>query len=165
MRTYLFSFLLLTTLTACSENQETDLINEGEERAFEAFVAEIPLLEQGMTLKSGEELPGVSIETEFIPEGASLIGKLKSIDENHFIVYSYPADIRLPILEIYNSTGEKLNEKVLFGYGDCPLTESGSSECTFAANHRVIVRTFCDTYFSKFDVDTIKVKELLKPIK
>ena len=55
----------------------------------------------------------------FKPDGATIIGKLQSNDKFAAIIYSYPADISLPILETYNISGAKIDELQLLNYPRC----------------------------------------------
>ena len=84
------------------------------------------------------------MESEFIPEGAALLGRLPSIENKYFIIYTYPADIRLPILEVYNANGEKINQLELYDYMNCDLDQGGNSKFTIT-NEFIIKETYCNT--------------------
>jgi len=149
------------SFASCSVKSETD-DTENELPSFEQYVEEIPLISERVELRSSSLIKHVDIESDFIPEGAALFGKLNSINGYHFIIYTYPADVRLPILEVYDNEGNKINEKQLYRYGSCPVTNSGGSTAIIKDREMIIMQTFCDIYDSKFDSDTIFVHSLIK---
>ena len=55
----------------------------------------------------------------FKPEGGTIIGKIKVTHQFVAIVYSYPSDIALPILETYNLKGEKIDQLQLVNLINC----------------------------------------------
>jgi hypothetical protein len=83
---------------------------------FTNFVFSIPVFEIGFTMSSDQAHKVLSIESEYIPEGASLIGRLPSNEKQHLILYTYPADIQLPILEVYDYYGVKIGKFNFFDY-------------------------------------------------
>ena len=131
--------------------------------SFYYFAQNIPILDSNFKLSSNEDFNHIGIQSKFIPEGAGLIGRLKPIDNYEFIIYSYPADVRLPILEIYNFRGEKVNEALLYNYGYCedPYPEE-SHKVELSADHSTIYRsTTCSIAWSNSCYDSIVVQELI----
>ena len=99
--------------------------------SFLNFIDQIENLKIGYSINCNERFKHQDIENEFIPDGASLLGKLKSFDGHHFIIFTYPADIRLPILEVYDDNGLKKLEKQLFDYSACGF-ESPNTASSFS---------------------------------
>ena len=84
---------------------------------FENYVHEIRVID--IPYNSDNNFESLDIESVFKPEGSLLQGKLKSINNYHFIIYWYAADISLPILEVYNNNGKKVNEVQLLDIHFC----------------------------------------------
>lgn len=131
--------------------------------SFFYFAQTIPILESNFTLSNKEEFNHLGIQSKYIPEGAGLIGKLKPINNYEFIIYSYPADLRLPILEVYNFKGEKVNERVLYNFEYCS-SDFGEDhhEVETSPDHSKIYRTTtCAISYSAFSYDSILVRDLI----
>jgi hypothetical protein len=159
------TFVLIFTvalLSAFANNYSTAKDHPIRKTAFEQFVDSIPLLELPFELSTTDVIKHVPLNSPYIPEGAALIGKLKSQNNRWLIIYSYPADIRLPILEVYDSNGKKLSEVQLFDYGNCPVTSSGYSKFVIKNEKEIYKETACDAYDSRTDRDTINIEGLLK---
>ncbi len=161
MKLSTITFCIIVILSACSTPTDEVVQEEVELTPFEQFVDSIPIIKTPYSLSSNEVFEYIEIASKNIPEGASLMGKLNSINGFHFILYSYPADICLPILEVYDADGRKINKAVLFQYGACPITSNGYSKCTIM-DKELIMKTVCDA--ENFDVtaDTINIEGLLK---
>lgn len=152
----------MVLLNACANyDSEAKNRNSSPKTAFEQFADSIPQLELPFELSTSDEIEYVESNSRFIPEGAALIGKLKSQSNKWLIIYSYPADIRLPILEVYDNNGKKLHEIQLFDYGSCPVTSSGYSKFVIENEKEIYKENICDLYDSRIDRDTIKIEELL----
>jgi hypothetical protein len=109
----------------------------------------------------------------FRPEGAAIIGKLRTTNKYVAIIYAYPADISLPILETYTLEGVKLDQLQLFNLSSCvtdfnDTIETNSSFLIFenfdikiidsifnTTTHTDgnIVRTFKQTNVKKYMID------------
>lgn len=167
--------LTVSLLGGCSQNDGSDngenfpVINSTPQltvdTTFKSFVQSIPYLDADFYLNNGEDFKHVNLKNKFIPEGAALIGKLPSIDQYEFIVYSYPADIRLPILEVYNSKGKKVNERALFKYGYCTVGDLGpltKHEVSLSPDKtKFYLTTTCPISFSGFYYDSIVLNDLI----
>ena len=130
--------------------------------SFLYFTQTIPILDSNFTLSNEDEFKHLDIKSKYIPEGAALIGKLHAIGNYEFIIYSYPADLRLPILEVYNSKGEKVNEHVLYNFEYCNTDFQNNHKVELSADHSKIYRTtICGISFSAFSYDSIVVRDLL----
>ena len=153
--------ILVGVLFACGNQttQQKKVINE--ETPFQQFVNSVPLITLPFGLSSNEAINHLTIDSPVIPEGAALIGKLPSQDSRHLLIYSYPADIRLPILELYDSNGTKLKEVNLFNYGACPVTSSGFSSFQLDDYARIFLETACDLYDSRIDRDTLFIDQFV----
>ncbi|XOV67044.1 MAG: hypothetical protein ACFHU9_15570 [Fluviicola sp.] len=151
-------------LTACSnvgvkEEDQAEVIQE--EETFESFVKTVPLLEFPFEFGTNSEMPSIfETDSQFKPEGAAIIGRLESRDSKHFLISGYAADIWLPMLEVYDSEGEKLHAIELFDYAHCPLDANGFSKCTIANASIIYKETICNLYDSRVDLDTIFVDAL-----
>ncbi len=154
----LFTFVILTASSQENPNVKDQQLSED---SFKQFVDDIPLLQLPFELSTSDPMYHLNMESKYIPEGAALIGRLKSRLGKHLIIYSYPADIRLPILEVYDNDGKKLNELQLFDYMSCPMTASGFSRFIIRSEE-IYKETACDIYDSRIDQDTIRVNDLLK---
>lgn len=162
MKIALLTLLFFCALTSCTHNQASIQEQISQKTDFEQYVESIPILELPFELSTNDTIAHIPIENPFLPEGAALLGRLQSNNDKHLILYSYPADIRLPILEIYNSKGEKLNTLPLFDYGKCPLTASGYSRFEITDQGEIYKETACDLYDSRIDTDTIFIEKLLQ---
>jgi len=132
-------FLFVVTLLSCYGNEDHSEQDNHEEQievldsvptiqkdtiktdeaAFRSFFDSSPVLEEGYTATCNNYFEHAEIESEFIPEGAALVGKLGVDAKLYHIIYSYPADIRLPIWEAYDSGGNKRGEVQLFDMHYC----------------------------------------------
>lgn len=140
-----------------------DIITTKEENElFLAYFYSIPKLENNFTLNSNKGFKHFDeINSEFKPEGASIIGRLDTNNNTFPIIYSYPADIRLPIIELYSPTGEKKNEFQLFDYNFCANLEHDENFCLF----RIINQTEFEILNLKENklhnkIDTVEVKTI-----
>ncbi len=87
---------------------------------FVSYFSAIPLLKANFSYNSEEmHKTETDIKSKYRPEGSTIIGRLKPVDGNYFIIYRYPADILLPILEIYNEKGEQTTRFELLDYAWC----------------------------------------------
>lgn len=131
--------------------------------AFIAFVDSIPIVRlKNFELNSDQDFEHVDLKSKFIPEGAALIGRLIPLKRHEFIIYSYPADIRLPILEVYNANGEKVNQRELFQYDSCPLELGGHHNVKLSEDFtQLYLETYCATALSNRELDTIVIHELI----
>jgi len=153
--------LLAAVVLSCANPEATRTTQKTESTPFEQFVKDVPLVALPFELSTSEEFKHLAIESKFIPEGAALIGKLPSKNGMHFLLYSYPADIRLPILEIYTNDGAKINEISLFKSA-CPITNYGHSKITMNSYDLIFQETICDAYDSRIDYDTLVVNGLIR---
>lgn len=131
--------------------------------AFLAFVDSVPIVRlTGFELNDDNAFEHVDLKSKFIPEGAALIGRFLPFKHHEFIIYSYPADIRLPVLEVYNSNGEKVNQHALFLYGTCPLDLEESHKVKLSKDFsKLYLETYCSTALSSRELDTIIIHELI----
>ena len=167
-------FLTVTIFGGCFNNRCSDdergcaVVNTSDpsllnvDSSFFYFTQTIPILDSNFTLSSSEEFNHLDIKSKYIPDGAALIGKLQAIDNYEFIIYSYPADLRLPILEVYNSNGKKVNERVLYNFEYCTIDFENNHKVELSADHSKVYRTtVCGISFSAFSYDSILVRDLL----
>lgn len=124
-------------LNSCSVNDS--ICDKESKTEFEKYICEIPLLSAGFSLTCAEQIEHHNFKSEFTPEGAGIVGRLKSIGSHSFIIYSYPADIRLPILEVYDQKGEKINETPLFDEYDCSIDSPTTSSRFRIENETTII--------------------------
>lgn len=132
--------------------------------SFASFVAQVPELDSSFSWSNSDTIEYLDIKSKFIPEGAGLIGKLPSIDDYSFLIYSYPADTGIPILEVYNEVGEKVNQRELFVMGDCSSILSLSDFHRFYLSDdrsTVYMSTSCAFSFSAGFSDSLVVERLI----
>ena len=103
----------------------------------------------------------VEIESKFRPEGSSVMGKLKSMNNKNFIIYTYQADIVLPMLEIYNNEGLKIRQLELLDMGYCSSEfENQFSEFKIQNDSIIILKNFkienTDTIIEKSEIINLK---------
>lgn len=167
LKLFISPLMILLFIVGCVGDKKSAHNQNSTEKVrqtFEQFVAEIPLVPVRVELHSYNPIKHIEIKSPHIPEGAALFGKLKSMDGYHFIIYTYPADIRLPILEVYDNDGIKLMEKQLYRYNGCPATNSGGSTIIIKNQEMIVMQTFCDVYDGRYDSDTLMVSRLIEHI-
>jgi len=114
--------LILTILIiTCSCSEEAPAVNTELEvnESFKEYFDRLPQIEIGYEIGSNDFIETIKIESEFVPEGAKVLGKLGMEMKLFHILYVYPADISLPIWEAYDSEGNKWGEEQLFDLGHC----------------------------------------------
>jgi hypothetical protein len=173
-KTITILFLTITVFGGCWNNRctrgghgcavvESSVTKEkSRSLAFRQFVDSIPILNQKFKLDSDSSFTHFELQSNFIPDGAALIGRLLPLDNHEFILYSYPADLRLPILEVYTSLGEKVNQRELFLYSTCD--DFGGHHSAQLSNDRTkfYLQTTCKTALSNRNLDTVVIKELIQ---
>lgn len=112
MRSLQLVIILISFQSFTQTNTQTD---------FKHFIEQIPSIQIGFEANCNKPIKTILLDHKLIPEGASVVGKLQAIENNYFIIFTYPADIQFPILQVYNSFGEKINEFNLFSYADCNI--------------------------------------------
>ena len=171
-KTLIIWFVSVTVFSSCENDPFSDeLISIAPsasmasliDTSFQGFVNSIPILDSNFSLSNKKDFEHINLHSKFIPDGAGLIGRLNSIDNYAFIIYSYPADVRLPILEVYNSDGAKVNQKLLFKYGYCKLEAGPDNHDTklSADGTKFYLTTSCIFAFSAFDYDSIVIRDLI----
>lgn len=157
------SLILITgILLGLSCSNDINIVKLTDSNSFEKYVERITLIKSNYSLSCDEGFEHLKLTSEFIPEGAGIIGKMKSINDYHFIIYSYPADIRLPILEVYNLEGKKINEKQLFNYHACSFdSEETSSRFTVKNDSTIIIETINRNDNFVLESETVKLYELI----
>jgi hypothetical protein len=136
--------------------------------AFEEYVNQIPVLPIGYSKSCSGDLEIMDlIDTCYTPEGAQIIGRMQSINNVHFIIYAYPADILLPVLEVYNAFGKKMHEQPLLEPGICASTDAstdGTSEFTLISETAIETKSVYthNAYNSSANFDTIHLEEFIR---
>jgi hypothetical protein len=128
-------------------------------------VKSIPILDSNFTLSNQDDFDHLNIKSKFMPKGAGLIGRLPSIEGFHFIIYSYEKDFRLYILEVYNSAGQKVNERQLANFNYCTLNQliEDDHEIKISSDKtKIYINTTCAISFSAFDHDSVVVEDLIR---
>lgn len=161
---------MVSVLWGCSDDEEkrtTPHVQASiveQDLSFASFVAQVPELDPSFSWSNSDTIEYLDIKSKFIPEGAGLIGRLPSIDDYSFLIYSYPVNTRMPILEVYNEVGEKINQRELFITGDCPSILSMSDFHRFylsADRSTVYISTSCAIAFSAGFSDSLVVERLI----
>lgn len=130
------------------------VVGESNDESFVEFFSKIPKLEVGYkTVCYQMELVSDSIESIFKSNGATILGRLNPINDFYFIVYIYPADLPLPILEVYDKQGEKMNDVQLFNYGFCTdmLADNQYSSFEILTNEKIEILSFIES------IDSIEI--------
>lgn len=140
------SALLLIAISCESTSNEVDVSKDKEEvehkdtarladnqNDFEDYLELIPQLDLPLKFECETGfVPAIHVfyQSElikkFLPEGATIIGKLTSGD-NPKIIYGFPADIFFPMIYCYDEEGSILEELKVFELRDCVDSEFGSS--------------------------------------
>jgi hypothetical protein len=158
--------LLVFSVALCGSCQNaavSDVDNNFvQNTSFSTFVQSIPLLPPEFNLNSNDEIQHVDLNSKFIPERAALVGKLPSIGNYQFIVYSYSGKIERPILEVYNADGIKINQQELFIVGWCPANIPEYYNATLSEDGtKFYLETLCvDDHTEGFN-DTIVLRGLI----
>lgn len=135
-----------------------------QDSSFASFVAQVPELDSSFSWSNSDTIEYLDVKSKFIPEGAGLIGRLPSIDDYSFLIYSYPVNTGIPILEVYNEVGKKVNQRELFVMGDCSSILSLSDFHRFylsADRSTVYMSTSCAISFSAGFSDSLVVESLI----
>ncbi len=122
--------------------------------SFTDYLEAIPKIKIPTRYSCNNSYEWINLESKYRPKGSSIMGKLNSINGNHFIIYTYPADITLPILEIYNNEGSKLNQLVLLDMAHCSF-EAEDEHSRFTVPNDSLI--FLENYKVN-DSDTIVVE-------
>ena len=169
-RTCILFISMVSVLLGCSDDEEkrpapnvqASIVKQ--DSSFASFVAQVPELDSSFSWSNSDTIEYLDIKSKFIPEGAGLIGRLPSIDNYAFLIYSSPADTGIPILEVYNEVGEKVNQRELFIKGDCPSILSLSDIHHFhlsADRSTIYMSTSCAFSFSAGFSDSLVVERLI----
>jgi hypothetical protein len=133
MKNFLYLIFLSVFISCNTQNEnnkeqiKTDTIIKKQDTIktividnFNDYVQAIPVLSKNFIYDTELDLDTIyDIVSKFRPDGSSIIGRLKTINQFYPIIYGYPADIFLPILEIYNSEGIKTQNHDLLDYSWC----------------------------------------------
>ena len=140
MRNIFIFFIASIILYGCSHSKKNNVISDNKvadsitesivpksadsPESFLDYIKKIEKIDIPVTYTCQDNLKHIDdLESKFIPDGAAIMGLVNSIDKCHFIIYSYPADIRLPILEVYSNKGEKVKEVTLLDIESCPFDD------------------------------------------
>ncbi len=104
-RAWILLTSMVSVLWGCSDdekerpapNVQASIVKH--DSSFASFVAQVPELDSSFSWSNSDTIEYLDIKSKFIPEGAGLIGRLPSIDDYSFLIYSYPADTGIPILD------------------------------------------------------------------
>lgn len=117
-------FLTLTILAACnqSSNEELDIQDQinNKELSFEEYLSIIPTIEIPIILNCEYELRGSDLNFDqkeidkFGLENSNIYGKIAVTKDFAAIIYLYPADIVLPIIQTTDRNGNKISELQLY---------------------------------------------------
>lgn len=152
---------IITLLLSCDTNNTR--INERitPKTDFQQYVDSIPTLDLPYEFSSSDEMIHFDNPKSQVPEGAMLMGKLPSLDNVHLIIYSYPADIRLPVLEVYDNDGKKRSETPLLKY-NCLLDLNWQSSFVITEDYDIYMNQVCGDDNSSTNRDTVALTTLLQ---
>jgi len=166
---FLFGIISCGTKSNEKKEQTSSIVKTvyqktGRLDSFSNYLDAIPKIEIPTKYSCNNSFDRINLESKYRPEGSSIMGKLNSINENHFIIYTYPADNTLPILEIYNNEGLKLNQLILLDMAHCSFeAEDEHSRFIVPNDSFIILENFkvnkSDTIVVKSR--TIELKKLL----
>lgn len=107
-------------------------------------------------------------EKILLPEGSQIIGKIYSTDSSTAILYGIPADIFLPVLSAFDSSGKEMQKIELLDYHSCvddPLLQ-GNTVGKITREYR-LERTITLIRFNENNLDspqigdTTSIKEIV----
>jgi hypothetical protein len=106
--------IILVILTNCSSPKTTEI--QDEKQVFKNYLTQIPTLKLPLkfqcinfdysTVNKINELE----VSKFGPENSRVLGKLKLKNNLYGVIYIFPADAPLPILQINNEYGKKISK-------------------------------------------------------
>ena len=123
--TTILSIITLTILFSCEqttgkkEEAKTEKITEREvnkEVTFENYLSKIPKSNLPLDLKCEVELDGSTLNldretiSKYGQENSRINGKIAVTDNFAAVIYLYPADISLPIIQTTDRQGNKISE-------------------------------------------------------
>lgn len=151
-------------LLSCSvNNTDTKIVSKTE---FMKFVDEIPILKTNFSLECSQTINHIDIKSDYVPEDAGVVGRLKTKEDYSFIIYSYPADIRLPILEVYNRDGKKIDELPLFEMSDCSIdSPSTSSRFRIQNDETILIEKIKPENGAVYNTISVNLNEIIKKAK
>lgn len=115
-------FILIALLISCDTRQtstENNQINE-DESAFDKYADKIKLISLPMRLTCDEDLDNMVYNfpkdtiTKYGRENSRVYGKLLETENYTAIIYLYPADIQLPIIQTTDKKGNKISNLGLY---------------------------------------------------
>ena len=113
------TFSIIACQNQCAKQAET-------ETTFSDYVDYLPQISLPYTFKCDEPFvrPGEinyedSLVKKFKPKSAGIIGKVYENDQSIGILYTYAADVLLPVLIITDTTGVNLGGIELYELGNC----------------------------------------------
>lgn len=92
---------------------------------FSDYISRIPSINLPFEFScdSGLVWPSINYDNNVIkkykPEGAGILGKLFQNDSEVGFIYTYPSDRIIPIVEIYDLSGNKYEKTILFELKNC----------------------------------------------
>jgi hypothetical protein len=119
----LFILAMIFSIMAC-QNQSSKQLNT--ESTFSNYVDQLPKINLPYAFKCDEPFirPGEinyedSLVIKFKPKSAGIIGKVYENDQSIGILYTFAADVLLPVLIITDTTGVNLGGIELYELGNC----------------------------------------------
>lgn len=123
--TRIISTLGLTIILGCGQTTYKKVETENEndvykEISFDNYLTAIPETKLPLDLKCEVELNGSTLKFDrttiekFGPENSRIYGKIAVTDNYTAIIYLYPADIVLPIIQTTDKQGKKISELKIY---------------------------------------------------
>lgn len=133
---FIFSIIILIVLHSCveetntkrdnSNKKEVKSFNENIESEFLQIAKQIKELNFPFDINCSTDYHYVDVNANFIkykPEGSNLVGKVFYINNEVGLLYTFPADVVLPIIYVYNNKGNVERKLNVFDINDCGFDE------------------------------------------
>ena len=110
----LFLTILLAFLTSCYSPNKQE--NKDEKQEFENYLSQIPTLKlpvkfqcDNLDYSTVNKINELEV-SKFGPENSHVLGRIKLKNNLYGVIYIFPADVPLPILQINNQCGKKISK-------------------------------------------------------
>lgn len=162
----IFILAMISSIMAC-QNQSAKLAET--EITFSDYVDQLPQISLPYTFKCDEPLvrpEEIDYENALIkkykPEFAGIIGKVYKNDQSIGILYTYPADVLLPVLIITDTTGVKLETIELYELGNCAYGDYPEGEYRSIIQGRITKDLHVFSSLEITNCDTVKCDTVRK---
>jgi hypothetical protein len=166
----LFILTVAISILAC-QNQST--IKSERKLTYSNYINELPQINLPYSFKCNEPFvrPGEinyedTLVKKYKPEFAGIIGKVYQNDQSIGILYTYAADVMLPVLIITDTSGVNLDGIELYELGNCLYGASGpDNEYSSIISGQITKDLHVFTLLEEITCDTIRCDTIRKQMK